>query len=70
MELTLDEHKLIADFRRLTPAGKQELLAAVVSLLKRDAADIPAETAAPEDRCALKKKSERPEAVEEPIFTE
>ncbi|BDV44825.1 hypothetical protein GURASL_37480 [Geotalea uraniireducens] len=70
MELTLDEHKLIADFRRLGPAGKKELLDTVACLLKKDVAELPEESASPADRCALKKKADRPEAAEEPIFTE
>ncbi len=71
MDLTLDEHKLVAEFRRLSPAGKRELLDFVSLLQKRQDAAAPGEEdAAPQDRCTLERKEERPEAAKEPIFTE
>ena len=66
MDLTLDEHKLIVDFRRLGPAGKMELLDHVSLLLKKGEP----ESDPPADRCPLDREEERPEAAKEPIFTE
>ncbi|RNC68019.1 MAG: hypothetical protein ED859_11930 [Desulfuromonadales bacterium] len=71
MDLTLDEHRLVAEFRRLSPSGKRELLEFVSLLQKRQGTTVPdEEEAVPQDRCALDRKEERPEAAKEPIFTE
>ena len=70
MDLTLDEQKLLADFRRLTPAGKQELLEHAV-LLGRKGDRMSAEPVPASNQCRLEPSREaRPESVKEPIFTE
>ena len=70
MDLTLDEQKLLADFRRLSPVGKQELLEYAVFLSRKNAAA----SAAPDTtvtQCRLEPAHEaRPESAKEPIFTE
>jgi hypothetical protein len=70
MEFSLDEQKLVADFRRLNGAGKKELLDYVDFLLKKQPE---AGTPASEGNvgtCPVRKAEERPEAAKEPIFTE
>ena len=70
MDLTLDEHKLVAEFRRLGPAGQKDLLAYAAILLKKGEPAAEPNESAPQDRCPLDQKEGRPEAVKEPIFTE
>lgn len=71
MDLTLDEHRLIAEFRRLNPAGKQEVFEVVTLLQKRQGEDTAAGDAPiSRNSCALDRKEERPEAAKEPLFTE
>lgn len=71
MDLTLDEHKLLAEFRRLSPAGKDELLGYAGLLLRKMEKDEVADEPVPQDRCELgKQREERPEITKEPIFTE
>ena len=71
MDLKLDEQLLLADFRRLTPAGKKELLDYATFLVKKSRADRPEEPAPAENQCRLEDQpEERPEAAKEPIFTE
>lgn len=70
MDLTLDEHKLIAEFRRLGPHRRKELLDYASRLLKKDEDATEETEPAPQDRCTLDKKEEHPEAAKEPIFTE
>ncbi|AJE02007.1 hypothetical protein [Geobacter pickeringii] len=67
MELTIDEHKLIVEFRRLGPAGRKQLLDHLSLLLTKGE---PENDLPPADRCALQQEEERPEASGEPIFTE
>ena len=64
MDLTLDEQRLIADFRKLTPSGRDEMLAYAASLVRRAGAEPPA------NQCPLKSREEHPEAQKTPIFTE
>ena len=69
MDLKHDEQRLITDFRRLSPAAKEELLAFVGFLLNKQRE--PQEQAnAPTDQCKLDKAEARPEAAKEPLFTE
>ena len=70
MDLTLDEQKLLADFRRLTPVGKNELLEYAVFLARKTgSASAAADTTA--TQCRLEPSHEaRPELAKEPIFTE
>jgi hypothetical protein len=71
MEAKLDEQLLVADFRRLDPAGKKELLDYAAFLLKKSRSSASEDTASPANQCRLSEQTEeRPEAVKEPIFTE
>ena len=70
MDLTLDEQKLLADFRRLTPVGRKELLEYAL-FLARKAATTTAEPDSPATQCRLEPAHDaRPESAKEPIFTE
>ncbi len=69
MDLKLDEQRLISDFRRLSPPGKEELLEFVGFLLNKQRDPQEHETA-PTDQCKLDKAEARPEAAKEPLFTE
>ena len=69
MDLKLDEQRLISDFRRLTPAGKDELQEFVGFLLNKQREPQEQENA-PTDQCKLDKAEARPEAAKEPVFTE
>ncbi len=70
MDLKLDEQLLLADFRRLDPTGKKELMEYAACLAKKCRAANPEEPAT-ENQCPLAEQpEERPEAAEEPIFTE
>ena len=70
MDLNLDEHKLIAEFRRLSSAGKKDLLDYAALLLKRADSFAAGEESTPEGQCVLEVKPERPESKKEPLFTE
>lgn len=70
MDLTLDEQHLIAEFRKLTPSGRDELLAHAASLVRRTVAEAQNEGASTANQCTLKKREEHPEAQKTPIFTE
>ena len=71
MDLTLDEQKLLADFHRLSPEGKQELLTYAAFLAKKQKEGEPAKAPGADNQCRLEKRAEsRPEAAKEPIFTE
>jgi hypothetical protein len=68
MDLTLDEQRLIAEYRRLTPAGKDDLLAYTSTLVRRTGGEQENNTAT--DQCRLKSAEPRPEAEKTPVFTE
>ena len=71
MDLKLDEQLLLADFRRLSPEGKKELLDYAAFLVKKFRSHPADVQATPGNQCRLDEQpEERPEAVEEPIFTE
>ena len=71
MELNLDEQKLMAEYRRLPQEGKNELCDLIAHLLKKYRTLAANATPSPGNQCELGKKEElRPEAAEEPIFTE
>lgn len=71
MDLRIDEQLLLADFRRLDPAGKKELSDYAAFLVKKSRASLSAGEGQPENRCRLADQPEgRPEAAKEPIFTE
>jgi hypothetical protein len=68
MELTIDEQKLLADFRRLSVEGQRALLdAATRQARKRAEEDAESQTV---NQCRLPEHEKRPEAADEPIFTE
>ena len=70
MDLKLDEQLLVADFRRLDPAGKRELLDYAAFLVKKERTEGAGAAAQAEGQCGLDGREERPEAAKEPIFTE
>lgn len=70
MELNIEEQKLLADFRQLSPAGKKELLDYAVFLRKKWGGRSLEADPEPTGQCKLQREEERPEASEEPIFTE
>lgn len=70
MELDLDERKLLADFRRLPEAARQEVIDYVAFLGKKHDGGRAGEDRPAAGRCAVKYGEERPEAVREPLFTE
>ncbi|HEY5976054.1 MAG TPA: hypothetical protein VIU41_15075 [Geobacteraceae bacterium] len=67
MDLDIDEQQLVAEFRALSPAGRQELLKLATGLLRK-CLEQPEPGSG--DRCALKRSEQRPEAADEPISTE
>lgn len=70
MDLTIDEQRLIAEFRKLTPSGRDELLAAASSLVRRTGAEDLVETGTASNQCQFKSRETLPEAEKTPIFTE
>lgn len=70
MDLSLDEQRLIAEFRKLTPAGRDELLAFAASLVRRSGSTATTETEAPGNQCRVKSRDPHPEAEKTPFFTE
>ncbi|GFE62318.1 hypothetical protein [Geobacter sp. AOG2] len=68
MDLTLDEQRLVAEYRRLTPAGRDELLACAATLVRQTNAEKDGGTAT--DQCRLKSTEPHPEAEKTPFFTE
>lgn len=70
MNLTVDEQRLLAEFRKLTPSGRDELLAAAAALLRRAGGVEPEESGAASNQCRLTPRAARPEADKTPIFTE
>jgi hypothetical protein len=70
MDLTLDEQHLITEFRKLTPAGRDEMLAYATTLVRRSSAEIQKEGVHPANQCSLKSKEEHPETQKTPVFTE
>lgn len=70
MQLSLDELRLISEFRRLTPTGRDDLLAYASSLL-RESDDVGIrEEGNTSNQCSLKSVEKHPEADKTPIFTE
>ena len=68
MDLTLDEQRLIAEYRRLSPGARDDLLT-YASTLVRNAGD-EKENDIATDQCRLKSAEPHPEAEKTPIFTE
>lgn len=70
MTLQMDEQKLLADFRNLTPDAQKELLDYVNFLSKKQRSTHEPERAGASCQCSLKQTEKRPETAKEPIFTE
>ena len=70
MNLTIDEQRLIAEFRKLTPSGRDELLAAAASLLGRIGAGETAGADNSSNQCPVAPRTSSPGADKTPIFTE
>jgi len=68
MDLTLDEQRLIAEYRRLAPAGRDDLLAYAAALVRQAGTEKDGDTAT--DQCRLKSAEPHPEAEKTPISTE
>ena len=68
MDLTLDEQRLIAEYRRMTPVGRDDLLAYASTLVRQDSGE--KKNGAATDQCRLKSAEPHPEANKTPIFTE
>ncbi len=70
MELTSEEQCLIAEFRKLSPSVRDELLAYAASLLRRSGSEASTETESAPNQCRLKEAEQRPETEKTPFFTE
>lgn len=70
MELSLDEQRMIAEFRRLNQEGQRELLDFASLLQKGKGKAASGDDSSPRNSCALDRKEGRPETAKEPIFTE
>ena len=70
MELTIDEQRLIAEFRKLTPDGRDELLAAAAEIVRRNVVEDSDENGSSSNQCPVKSRESLPEAEKTPIFTE
>jgi hypothetical protein len=70
MQLTTDEQRLLAEFRKLTPTGRDDLLA-YTSALVRKSADVDLNVnGIVSNQCSLKPAERHPESDKSPIFTE
>lgn len=70
MDLTIDEQRLIAEFRKLTPSGRDELLAAAASLLSRIGAGATSGADVASNQCPVTPQKPSPGTEKTPIFTE
>lgn len=70
MDLTIDEQRLIAEFRKLPPSGKDELLACASALVRRSLVEESGESGSASNQCAVKTRETLPEAEKTPIITE
>jgi len=67
MDISLDEQRLLADFRRLDPAGRQELLE--MAAARARALHATAEPVS-SGQCRVANADPRPETAGEPVSTE
>lgn len=70
MDLTLDEQRLIAEYRRLTATGKDDLLAYAAALVRQAGTDKNCDNDTATNQCRLKGTEPHPEADKTPFFTE
>jgi hypothetical protein len=70
MDLSRDEQRLIEEFRKLTPSGRDELLAAAAALLRKAGGDELQEGSGVSNQCGVKQREAKPEAEQSPFFTE
>ena len=70
MDLTIDEQRLISEFRKLPPSGKDELLACASSLVRRSGIEDSDKSVAPSNQCVVKTRETLPEAEKIPFITE
>lgn len=70
MELTSQEQRLIAEFRKLSPSGRDDLLAHAASLLRRAGSETDSDPESTPNQCRLKGTEQRPETEKTPFFTE
>ena len=70
MDLTIDEQRLIAAFRRLAPSGRDDLLAAAAALVRRAGSEGSGEDGSASNQCKVKARETLPESEKTPIFTE
>jgi hypothetical protein len=70
MDLTLDEQRLIIEFRKLPPSGREELLKYAATLLHRADTGEQQESEPSDNQCRIKNPSPHPEAEKTPFFTE
>jgi hypothetical protein len=70
MDLSLDEHKLIVEFRRLSDSGRKSLLDHAAVLARQELDSREPDSTPPENRCPVTQSEKRPETAKEPIFTE
>lgn len=65
MDLNLDEQRLVAVFRKLTPTAKEELMGLATSLVRRVSTEPQGS-----NQCGIKQQEEKPESEKMPFFTE
>lgn len=70
MDLTLDEQRLIAEYRRLTATGRDDLLAYASSLVRQAGTEKSGDNDTATNQCRLKSAEPHPEAEKTPFFTE
>jgi len=70
MDLTLDEQRLIVEFRKLPPSGRDELLACASALVRRSLVEGSEEDGSATNQCAVKTREILPEAEKTPLITE
>jgi hypothetical protein len=72
MKLSIDEQRLIAEFRKLTPSARDELLAAAAALVRGDGDgdERSGEDGGVSNQCKIKPRESLPEAEKTPVFTE
>ena len=70
MDLNLEEQKLLADFRQLDSASKEELVKHAAQLVKKSRLLSTDEPAPSENQCDLPRKEQKPGTDKEQIFTE